>query len=1202
MFTHRLLLLPLAFMCFFLSASSLFAQDYTFHTTKGAMPFTANASQFNSIDQLDNSEVYNQRFYRFVQFNALPSAAAQKNIADAGIVLLEYIPNNVYLASIPENIDFSLWENLNIRGLLPVSYPHKVGQRMQDQDYPAYALRGDAVMLSLRYYKDIAPATVKQELGAMSIVIEQSIDHGQLLIVQVPQDQLEQLIAKPFVRFVSLISEPGEAESEDGRNLHGANAIDGDFYGARNYDGTGINMAVNDDGFAGPHIDFQGRANQDEVAGDFVGTHGDMTVGIAVGAGNLDPLVRGMATGAHVFVRQYDSNMAGTLPLHQDSAVLVFSTSYSNGCNGGYTNTTLLMDQEVYNNPNLMQVFSAGNSNNNDCGYGGGDQWGNVTGGHKIAKNVITTANLDNVDVISGSSSRGPASDGRIKPDISAHGVAHLSTNSNNTYLPGGGTSAACPGIAGVFTQLNHAFKEMNGGTLAPSALLKLAMLITANDLGNEGPDFIFGWGKVNALRAVNLLEDVRYFSDTIGQAGNDTYIITIPAGVEQARIMVYWADVEGSTSAALALVNNLDCEVTDPSSGVHMPWILDHTPNATTLGLPATRGVDSINNMEQIAIDNPAAGAYTLTIAGTAIPFGAIEYYVAYEFLTNEVTVVHPQGGEGLLPGVANRVHWDAYGDSGPFTVEYTEDDGSTWNMIGTSGSNLDRMLDWNVPNTITGQARVRVTRGASVDESDANFTILERPQNLDVTGVCYGASSFHIIWDAVPGATAYDVFLLGQKYMDSVGSTANLNYDMVVADLNDEHWFSVRATGPNGLRSLRQVAVKFDGQGDCYVDCVSPDDAGVRSLDAPLNAISSCGGVTSTPVSVTLENLGTVAQSNIPVYYQLDNGTVITEAFAGPLAGGNTAAYTFSTVLNFPPQGTYTLRTWTGLVADNTPCNDTISETIVMQPPSAIAPYAEDMESGVFPPLQAYIENPDAAMTWVEANGIPGADGGNTNATVVNNFSYNAVGEEDFFYTIAIDMSNALTAELAFDVAYREYSATYTDQMRVDISDDCGATYSQIYYKDGPALATGGTSTSDWGPADASDWRTEVVPLASFIGGEIILRFVNINGYGNNLYLDNINVIVSTIGVDELEAAFNWTILPNPAQDNLTIALEEAVGQRMEVKLIGLDGKIVLSDQLSAGTQTTTLALHDVAPGIYFVHLQSADVSTVRKVVVVD
>ena len=68
----------------------------------------------------------------------------------------------------------------------------------------------------------------------------------------------------------------------------------------------------------------------------------------------------------------------------------------------------------------------------------------------KQAKNVIATANLNYNGTLVSSSSRGPASDGRIKPDIAAHGNGQISTDPNNIYNAGSGTSAAAPGISGV--------------------------------------------------------------------------------------------------------------------------------------------------------------------------------------------------------------------------------------------------------------------------------------------------------------------------------------------------------------------------------------------------------------------------------------------------------------------------------------------------------------------------------------------------------------------------------------------------------------------------------------------------------------------------------------------------------------------------------------------------------------------------------
>ena len=94
---------------------------------------------------------------------------------------------------------------------------------------------------------------------------------------------------------------------------------------------------------------------------------------------------------------------------------------------------------------------------------------------------------------------------------------------------------------SGVMAQLHHAYQSMNSGTVAPSALLKAAMLNTANDLGNDGPDFIYGW--VNcAYKAAKLLEENRFLSATVAPERN-THTINIPTGVQRAKIMIYWAD-----------------------------------------------------------------------------------------------------------------------------------------------------------------------------------------------------------------------------------------------------------------------------------------------------------------------------------------------------------------------------------------------------------------------------------------------------------------------------------------------------------------------------------------------------------------------------------------------------------------------------------------------------------------------------------
>ena len=84
-------------------------------------------------------------------------------------------------------------------------------------------------------------------------------------------------------------------------------------------------------------------------------------------------------------------------------------------CNSGYTTLARQLDQQVHDRAQLTHVFSAGNSGSTDCGYGAGSGWGNITGGHKAGKNVIAVGNLSHTDALAGSSSRGPAEDGRYK-------------------------------------------------------------------------------------------------------------------------------------------------------------------------------------------------------------------------------------------------------------------------------------------------------------------------------------------------------------------------------------------------------------------------------------------------------------------------------------------------------------------------------------------------------------------------------------------------------------------------------------------------------------------------------------------------------------------------------------------------------------------------------------------------------------------
>jgi hypothetical protein len=96
-----------------------------------------------------------------------------------------------------------------------------------------------------------------------------------------------------------------------------------------------------------------------------------------------------------------------------------------------------------------------------------------------------------------------------------------------------------------------------------------------------------------------------------------------------------------------------------------------------------------------------------------------------------------------------------------------------------------------------------------------------------------------------------------------------------------------------------------------------------------------------------------------------------------------------------------------------------------------------------------------------------------------------------------------------LTFDVAYRRRNNS-SDELRVEISTDCGVTWSStpIYNESGSTLATGAPITTRYIPGAANEWRTKTVSLSAYTGQRIRLRFVTVNQYGNNIWIDNVRI----------------------------------------------------------------------------------------------
>ena len=203
-----------------------------------------------------------------------------------------------------------------------------------------------------------------------------------------------------------------------------------------------------------------------------------------------------------------------------------------------------------------------------------------------------------------------------------------------------------------------------------------------------------------------------------------------------------------------------------------------------------------------------------------------------------------------------------------------------------------------------------------------------------------------------------------------------------------------------------------------------------------------------------------------------------------------------------------------------------------------NAATPVSENAENQVVAPNGWALENFDALDSWTNVS-VTGADGNATRAWRMDYYYYNAPGQLDRLVTPVITLGGSAGTHLKFHHAYKPYGASYTDGLRVEITTNCGANWTTLYYQEALALGTTTTGTSPWAPSAANQWLLHDIDLSAYDGQSVVIRFTGVNDYGDRLYLDNISVTNSGMRLAlklMLEGAFDAGTLK--MRDNLRTA----------------------------------------------------------------
>ncbi|MBD3266911.1 S8 family serine peptidase, partial [bacterium] len=637
-----------------------------------------------------------ETYHALLQFKRIPTEAEKEALAGQGIELIQYIPHNAYWASI-QTSSVSLRDVETGGGIVwsrASNGVNKLDAEVAQGQFPLHAIREDGrVEVDVLVFDDVPSQRASQNLAQLGGELVDVVGED-LYRVAVDASMLPHIGSLDIVEWVDAAMAPKHAN-----NVVSAQRIYADDIQALPYELNGKDVVVGvwDEGPAFFHTDFGSRLMHKDTSS--ISNHATHVAGTIGGSGALRSNAKGMAFGGTIHSYDWYSDWSEMrnaetqgVRLSNHSYGLIVGWYYSGGKwvdwgnsskFGSYSYTAQGYDSVVYDT-DLIVFKSAGNDRNDGPSSSQKDGPYDCIPPGGIAKNLITIGATDDNDGMSYFSSWGPADDGRVKPDLVANGVGLYSTLPNNSYGSYSGTSMSSPSACGSASLLYQLYMNELGERPA-AATMKALLIHGARDIGRTGPDYVYGWGIINAKTSADLIKERMWKENTAAQGSMVPYQVAIEEGEVELKATLVWKDRPGSPSSQLALVNNLDLQVKSPSGVTYHPWILDkNNPEAV-----ATKGVNQVDNVEQVLIPNPEPGIWTIEVAGTSVPQGPQPFTLVSESLVannNSKSFKIYNDGEGILTinslALNENAKWLSFTPEAPFDIIPGEDRKVTVNL----------------------------------------------------------------------------------------------------------------------------------------------------------------------------------------------------------------------------------------------------------------------------------------------------------------------------------------------------------------------------------------------------------------------------------------------------------------------------------------------------------------------------------------
>ncbi|RQO69049.1 hypothetical protein DBR40_18915 [Pedobacter sp. KBW01] len=710
--------------------------------------------------------------------------------------------------------------------------------------------KGDSVLVRLVVKNLTASPGFLQNLKVISVDLANNICRVYIL-----PDDLMLVLAHNEVLYADIIAVAKEEVVINGLDL-GLNQIANAHSLFPGIDGSGINLSLKEGMYDVTDLDILGKTVAGATLTGKATSHATTMATLAIGNGNSFIRGLGAAPKAKLAFSSFENlmpDLPGDLNKFQ---IRIQNHSYGVGIDNNYGIEAAAYDRQVFENDTLIHVFSAGNSGTQTPSagfYQGIAARANLTGNFKQAKNVLVIGGVNRENVSENLSSKGPAYDGRIKPELVALGEDGTS-----------GSAAITSGSVVLLEQFyRQKFKK------APSAsLVKAALINAADDLGTPQVDYVYGYGKLNVAQSLKTLDEDRVAVYTVAKAQELIIPLNVPANVAEVKVTIVWNDPAAVVNASQGLVNGLDLSLENPGGSVTLPWVLNGAANLNALSEPAVRKADLINNIQQVTLENPSAGSFKIHIKGGRITQGIQQNFaLAYSFkLKNAFSFITPEKDGSFFAAESNYIRWDnTYtSQSGNLTVSY--DEGLTWKTI-ASGIDLSRgFYNWIAPDQFS-KAILKMEVEGNIIFSPS--FVISSPRELKVGYVC--SDGVVLNWNPQSGAKDYTIYGLVNNVLMPVLNVTDTLTKIDRSKVNS-NYFAVAANG-TGFTGLKSYTIDYTQQGiACYVRNLSANNTSDDKIRLDLSIGTTIDIKNIIWEKQTGVNTYTVLKQTLPVQNQLD------------------------------------------------------------------------------------------------------------------------------------------------------------------------------------------------------------------------------------------------------------------------------------------------------------------------------------------